>query len=80
MRLASHGLPAPPVDALIPLAKQLEASGIDAMWFADHFLNWYPPSVWTPDIFAQAATEPSAHTFVDPAPYMGAVATHTLSG
>ena len=71
------GLTRPPIDALIPLATQLEASGIDAMWFADHFLHWYPPSVWTPDLFPQAAIEPSAHTFVDPAPFMGAVATHT---
>jgi phthiodiolone/phenolphthiodiolone dimycocerosates ketoreductase len=71
------GLTRPPVDALVPMAKALEESGIEAMWFADHFLHWYPPSVWTPDIFAQAATEPSPHTFLDPGPLMGAVATHT---
>ena len=73
------GLTRPPVDALIPMVKGLEDAGIDAVWFADHFLHWYPPSVWTPDIFPQAATEPSAHTFLDPGPLMGAVATHTGS-
>lgn len=71
------GLTRPPVDALIPLAQALEANGFEAMWFADHFLHWYPPSVWTPDIFPQAATEPSPHTFLDPGPLMGAVVTHT---
>ena len=65
------GLTRPPVDALIPMAKTLEANGVEAMWFADHFLHWYPPSVWTPDVFAQAATEPSPHTFLDPGPLMG---------
>ena len=71
------GLTRPPVDALVPMAKALEENGIEAMWFADHFLHWYPPSVWTPDLFPQAATEPSPHTFLDPGPLMGAVATHT---
>jgi len=71
------GLTRPPVDALIPTAQALEANGVEAMWFADHFLHWYPPSVWTPDVFPQAATEPSPHTFLDPGPLMGAVATHT---
>jgi len=71
------GLTRPPVDALIPAAQALEANGIEAMWFADHFLHWYPPSVWTPDVFPQAATEPSPHTFLDPGPLMGAVVTHT---
>jgi phthiodiolone/phenolphthiodiolone dimycocerosates ketoreductase len=71
------GLTRPPVDALIPMAQALEANGIEAMWFADHFLHWYPPSVWTADIFPQAATEPSPHTFLDPGPLMGAVVTHT---
>jgi phthiodiolone/phenolphthiodiolone dimycocerosates ketoreductase len=71
------GLTRPPVDALVAMAKALEENGIEAMWFADHFLHWYPPSVWTPDVFPQAATEPSPHTFLDPGPLMGAVATHT---
>ncbi len=71
------GLTRPPVDALIPMAKALEDNGFEAMWFADHFLHWYPPSAWTPDVFPQAATEPSPHTFMDPGPLMGAVATHT---
>jgi len=71
------GLTRPPVDALVPMARGLEQQGIEAMWFADHFLHWYPPSVWTPDLFAQAATEPSPHTFLDPGPLMGAVLTHT---
>ena len=71
------GLTRPPVDALVPMAKALEDNGFEAMWFADHFLHWYPPSVWTPDLFPQAATEPSPHTFLDTGPLMGAVVTHT---
>jgi phthiodiolone/phenolphthiodiolone dimycocerosates ketoreductase len=71
------GLTRPPVDALVPMAKTLEAQGFEAMWFADHFLHWYPPSAWSTDLFPQAATEPSPHTFLDPGPLMGAVVTHT---
>jgi phthiodiolone/phenolphthiodiolone dimycocerosates ketoreductase len=71
------GLTRPPVDALVPMARALEDNGFEAMWFADHFLHWYPPSVWTPDLFPQAATEPSPHTFLDTGPLMGAVVTHT---
>lgn len=77
IEIGVSGLTRPPVDMLVPLAKGLEEAGFQAMWFADHFLHWYPPSVWTPDLFPQAATEPSPHTFLDPAPLMGAVATHT---
>jgi phthiodiolone/phenolphthiodiolone dimycocerosates ketoreductase len=73
------GLTRPPVDALVPLATALEQNGIEAMWFADHFLHWYPPSVWTPDLFPQAATDPSPHTFLDPGPLMAAVLTHTTT-
>jgi phthiodiolone/phenolphthiodiolone dimycocerosates ketoreductase len=77
IEIGVSGLTRPPVDVLVPMVKGLEDAGIDAVWFADHFLHWYPPSVWTPDIFPQAATEPSPHTFLDPGPLMGAVATHT---
>lgn len=77
LEIGLSGLSRPPVDAVVPLCRGWEEAGFDAVWWADHFLHWYPPSVWTPDVFPQAAAEPTPHTFLDPAPLMGAVAVHT---
>lgn len=84
LEVGVSGLARPPVDATVQLAQAAERAGFDAIWWPDHFLHWYPPSAWThppsawtPDVFPQAATEPTPHTFVDPVPLMGAAAVST---
>ncbi|MFN8123477.1 MAG: LLM class flavin-dependent oxidoreductase [Thermoleophilia bacterium] len=77
LEVGVSGLSRPPVDVLVPACRGADEAGFDAVWWADHFLHWYPPSVWTPDLFPQSATDPTPHTFLDPAPLMGAVAATT---
>ena len=67
----------PPASAAIAAARRREAQGFDAVWWADHFLHWFPNDIWTPDLVPQAAAQPSPHVWFDPVPMIAAAATAT---
>ncbi|HMM49393.1 MAG TPA: LLM class flavin-dependent oxidoreductase [Miltoncostaeaceae bacterium] len=66
-----------PLDAAIESVVQQEAAGFDAAWWSDHFLHWFPPAIWTPDLVPLAEVLPSPHNFLDPVPIMAAAAMRT---
>ncbi len=67
----------PPAEAAIAAAAAREADGFDAVWWADHFLHWFPLGIWTPDLVPQAASSPTPHTWMDPVPIIAAAAART---
>ena len=38
----------PPAQSALAAAKRREEQGFDAIWWADHFLHWFPTSIRTP--------------------------------
>ncbi|MGE0025962.1 MAG: LLM class flavin-dependent oxidoreductase [Thermoleophilia bacterium] len=67
----------PPLDVALAGVRASEAAGFDAVWWSDHFLHWFPPGVWTPDVSPMAAAVRSPHAFLDPTVVMGAAAATT---
>src|SRR3954447_25557932 len=55
LELSAMGAVRPPAEAAVAAAARREAQGFDAVWWADHFLHWFPYSIWTPDLVPQAA-------------------------
>jgi phthiodiolone/phenolphthiodiolone dimycocerosates ketoreductase len=74
LEVSGLGVIRPPIEAALASARRQEAAGFDAIWWSDHFLHWFPPGVWTPDLVPHAARMRSPHAFLDPMPVMGAVA------
>ncbi len=70
----------PPASAAIAAVVRREEQGFDAVWWADHFLHWFPTSIWTPDLVPQAQAQASPHVWFDPYPMIAAagVATSTI--
>lgn len=64
----------PPIEVAIAAAKRREAQGFDGVWWADHFLHWFPNSIWSADLVPQAASQTSPHVWFDPMPVIAAVA------
>jgi len=68
----------PPAPAALAAARRREEQGFDAIWWADHFLHWFPLSIWTPDLVPQAAAgQSNPHVWFDPFPVIAAAATAT---
>lgn len=67
----------PPLDPALAGVRAAEEAGFDAVWWSDHFLHWFPPGVWTPELTPMAATVRSPHAFLDPMPVIGAAAVQT---
>ena len=67
----------PPADSVIRTARRNEEKGYDAVWWPDHWMGWFPESIWTPDITPLAAFQPSPHVYLDPVATMAAVAVST---
>jgi alkanesulfonate monooxygenase SsuD/methylene tetrahydromethanopterin reductase-like flavin-dependent oxidoreductase (luciferase family) len=67
----------PPLDPALAGVRAAEEAGFDAVWWSDHFLHWFPPGVWTPELTPLAAVMRSPHAFLDPLPVMGAAAVQT---
>src|SRR2546428_13873411 len=74
LEVSGLGVIRPPIEAALASARRQGAAGFDAIWWSDHFLHWFPPGVWTPDLLPHAARMRSPHAFLDPMPVMGAVA------
>ncbi len=67
----------PPGASLVNNAQRSEAKGFDAIWWPDHYMGWFPQSLWTPDITLLATVQPNPHTFFDAVTAIAAVASHT---
>jgi len=67
----------PPAAAIVGAARRREEQGLDAVWWADHLLHWFPESIWTPDLVPQAAGQASPHVWIDPFPAGAAAAAGT---
>ena len=77
LEIAALGPGRPPLDAALDNTVRLEEVGYDALWYSDHFLHWFPPGVWTPDVTPLAGMMRSPHVFLDPMVLMGAVGART---
>lgn len=64
----------PPVDTVLAAVARRQEQGFDAVWWADHLLHWFPPSIWTPDLAPMAAAQPSPHVWMDPFAMVAAAA------
>ena len=75
LELSAMGAVRPPTEAVLASAQRREQQGFDAIWYADHLLHWFPPSIWTPDLVPQAAAgQASPHIWFDPVPVVAAAA------
>ena len=75
LELSAMGAVRPPADAAVAAAQRRERQGFDAVWWADHFLHWFPLSIWTPELVPQAAAgQASPHVWFDPVPVVAAAA------
>ena len=79
LELSAMGAVRPPAEAAIAAAARREAQGFDAVWWADHFLHWFPSSIWTPDLVPQAAGQANPHVWFDPFPVIAAAAAATTT-
>lgn len=66
LEISAAGPARPPIDAILAAVARRQAQGFDAIWWADHLLHWFPTSIWTPDLVAQASTQASPHVWMDP--------------
>lgn len=67
----------PPGTNLVQNAQRSEAKGFDAIWWPDHYMGWFPQSLWTLDITQLAAFQPNPHVFFDSIAAIAAVAART---
>ncbi|HTI33214.1 MAG TPA: LLM class flavin-dependent oxidoreductase [Miltoncostaea sp.] len=75
LELSAMGAVRPPADAAVAAAQRRERQGFDAVWWADHYLHWFPLSIWTPELVPQAAAgQVSPHVWFDPVPIVAAAA------
>ena len=74
IELSAMGAVRPPASAAVAAAARREDQGFDAVWWADHFLHWFPNSIWSPDLVAQASAQASPHVWFDPMPVIAAAA------
>src|SRR5680860_497523 len=77
LEVGALGITRPPIDGVLRQAVALEADGVDVIWYSDHFLHWFPPGIWTPDLVPHAAASRTPHVFLDPVPLMAAAAQGT---
>ena len=64
----------PPAANITRNAQRNESQGYAALWWPDHYMGWFPQSVWTPDITPLAAFQSSPDIFFDPLVAMAAAA------
>jgi phthiodiolone/phenolphthiodiolone dimycocerosates ketoreductase len=64
----------PPAANALEAATRREAQGFDAVWWADHFLHWFPSTIWTPDLVPQATPGSNPHVWFDPFAVIAAAA------
>lgn len=77
LTIGTVGTLTPPGENLFKNAQRNEAQGIDALWWPDHYMGWFPRSIWTPDITQLAAFQPNPDIFFDSIVAIAAVAART---
>ena len=77
LEVGAIGYTRPPTEVIMRQASALEDDGVDAIWYSDHVLHWFPPGVWTTDLVPHAARSSTPHVFLDPVPLMAAAAQRT---
>lgn len=77
LEVSALGPGRPPLDVNMQQTRRLEDAGYDALWYSDHFLHWFPPGVWTPDVTPLANVMRTPHLFLDPVPLMAAAGANT---
>ena len=77
LEVAAPGGIRPPLDPALAGVRAFEEAGFDAVWWSDHFLHWFPPAIWTPDLAPMAEVVRSPHAFLDPMAVMSASAVQT---
>ncbi len=66
---------APPVSRIHFMMRAGRLAGYDAFWTVDHFLGWFPQSIWDRDLSPLADPEGSPHVYFDWQTLLGHVAT-----
>ncbi len=77
LEVAAPGGIRAPLDPALAGVRDSEEAGFDAVWWSDHFLHWFPPGVWTPDLVPMAQVVRTPHAFLDPMAVMAASAVQT---
>ncbi len=77
LTVGTLGAVVPPAANLLKNAQRNEAQGLDALWWPDHFMGWFPQSLWTPDITELATFQPNPDIYFDPLVAIAAVAPAT---
>jgi phthiodiolone/phenolphthiodiolone dimycocerosates ketoreductase len=77
LEVAAYGGIRPPLDSALAGVRASEEAGFDAVWWSDHFLHWFPPAVWTPDLVPMAQVVRSPHAFLDPMAVIAASSVQT---
>jgi phthiodiolone/phenolphthiodiolone dimycocerosates ketoreductase len=77
LEISAMGAVRPPGEAAVAAARRRESQGFDGIWWADHYLHWFPDAIWTPDLVPQAGAQPSPHVWFDPVPVIAAAAQET---
>ena len=77
LEVAAYGGIRAPLDPALAGVRASEEAGFDAVWWSDHFLHWFPPAVWTPDLVPMAQVVRSPHAFLDPMAVIAACAVQT---
>jgi phthiodiolone/phenolphthiodiolone dimycocerosates ketoreductase len=54
----------PPIESIARVARSVEEKGYDSIWFPDHLMNWFPQTIWTPEIVGMLA-QYSPHAFFE---------------
>jgi phthiodiolone/phenolphthiodiolone dimycocerosates ketoreductase len=54
----------PPIESIARVARSIEDKGYDSIWFPDHLMNWFPQTIWTPEIVGMLA-QYSPHAFFE---------------
>jgi len=67
----------PPASNLAKNARRNEEQGYAALWWPDHYMGWFPQSLWTPEVTLLAAFQPNPDIFFDPVVAMTAAAVAT---
>ncbi|MHA1378534.1 MAG: LLM class flavin-dependent oxidoreductase [Candidatus Helarchaeota archaeon] len=78
LKIGTEGSFFPPFDKGISTIKNLEKTGYDSIWFADHLMSWVPKSIWTKDIVGDLAVyQETPHFYFDAISTIAAAAWNT---
>jgi len=77
LTVGTVGAVLPPASNLFKNAQRNEAQGYNVLWWPDHYMGWFPQTIWTPDVTPLAAFQPNPHVYFDCVAAIAAVAART---